>query len=78
MVEESIRPGARVRLTLSAGRVGRGALVGYFLPAVAMVLGAGAGAAVFGSDAATAAGLALGLGAGLAMTRGLAGKIAAE
>lgn len=76
-VDAAVRPGARVRLSLSARRVGQGALLGYFLPAVAMVGGAAVGAGWFGSDAAAAAGLALGLGAGLALTRAVAARLTA-
>lgn len=76
-VDENVRPGARVSLTLSEGRMSQGALVGYFLPALAMVVGAGVGFGTLGSDAAAAAGMALGLGVGLVLTRTVAARISA-
>lgn len=70
-----LSPGDRVSLSLATGRLGRGAFIGYFLPALAMVAGAAAGGATIGSDAGTALGLGIGLATGLGLARVLSGRI---
>ena len=67
-VDESIRPGAQVLLSLPAGRLLRGALLAYLLPALSLLIGAGVGAGLGGSDGAAAVGAALGLLGGFLLT----------
>lgn len=67
--ELPLRPGDEVRVVLSAARVNRSALLGYFFPALAMLAGAGLGAAVDGRDLAAAIGAIAGLLLALAVTR---------
>jgi len=61
----AIPVGAAVTVTLPDRYLLAGALLLYGLPLVALLAGAVAGAAVFGSDLAAAAGAALGLSAAL-------------
>lgn len=65
----AMRPGDEVTLRMAAGAVVSGALLGYLMPALAVLAGAVAGAQLFGSDAAAAAGAGIGLALGLAALR---------
>lgn len=65
----AMRPGDEVTLQVAAGTVASGALLGYLMPALAVLAGAVAGAQLFGSDAAAAAGAGIGLALGLAALR---------
>jgi len=67
--ELALRPGDEVRVVLTAARVNRSALLGYFFPALAMLAGAGLGAALDGRDLAAAIGAIAGLLGALAVTR---------
>lgn len=57
--------GERVLVCLPEGAVLRGAIAGYLVPALGVVLGAALGHAAAGNDLATALGAAAGLGLGL-------------
>lgn len=70
-----LRAGDEVRVVLPASRVAASALLGYFLPALAMVLGAWAGAAFDGGDGAAAAGAIGGFLGALTLCRLLVGLL---
>ena len=64
-----INPGDTVTLTMPANGMGRFALLGYLLPAVALVIGAALGSTIGDSDGATAIGAMLGFSIALFAAR---------
>ena len=70
-----IKAGDMVCIALPESRLTLSALLGYLFPAVAMVLGAWLGAALEGSDGATALGAMLGFIGALAIARVAVGLI---
>jgi len=64
-----LRPGQQVSLELAADKVALGALLGYLLPALTLVLGAVIGQGANGSDVAAALGAGAGLALGILATR---------
>jgi sigma-E factor negative regulatory protein RseC len=74
-VGDEIKAGDMVCIALPESRLTLSALLGYLFPAVAMVLGAWLGAALEGSDGATALGAMLGFIGALAIARVAVGLV---
>jgi sigma-E factor negative regulatory protein RseC len=68
-VSGNVQVGDTVSIALPESRVTVSALLGYFFPAIAMLVGAGFGASFDGSDEATALGAMLGFLGALALAR---------
>lgn len=68
-VQEDVKVGDRVGITLPERQLSWSACLGYLFPAFAMLLGAGFGAALGGSDGATALGAMLGFLGALVIAR---------
>lgn len=64
-----LRVGELVQVRLPESRITLGALFGYLFPAIALLVGAGFGAALEGSDGGTALGAMAGFLAALALAR---------
>jgi positive regulator of sigma E activity len=69
------RPGARVSVALPERRVLLASLVVYGLPLIALLLGAAAGAAAFGTDLAVLAGAVAGVALALVASRPLGRRL---
>jgi sigma-E factor negative regulatory protein RseC len=74
-VGANVKVGDRVSIALPESHLTLSALFGYLFPALAMLLGAGVGATLQGSDEATAIGAMLGFLSALAITRTLIGRL---
>lgn len=68
-IERALQPGEPVTIALPVSQLARSALLGYLLPALAMLLGAAAGGHLLGSDLATALGALSGLALAIAAAR---------
>ena len=68
-LDHPLQPGEPVTVALPASQLARSALLGYLLPALAMLAGAALGGSLIGSDLATALGALVGLAIAIAAAR---------